>query len=87
MRRLPSSYNKHQISDAEIDDVIYGTIQPSVEIPLRPRDHGERVLYVGFSTARVGLVEIGVEEQDGELVVFHAREATKVAIQAFKEGR
>ena len=85
MRRLPSSYNKHNISDAEIDDVFYGVLQPSVEIPLQPRDHGERVLCVGFTSERICLVEIGLEEQNGELVVFHAREATAASVQAFEK--
>lgn len=87
MRRLPSSYNQHNVSDIEVDDVLYGSNQPSVEIPLQPRDCGERVLYVGFTSARIGLVEIGVEDQNGELVVFHAREATKASIQAFEKER
>jgi len=85
MRRLPSSYNEHNISDTEIDEVFYGLLQPNVEIPLQPRDHGERVLYVGFTSARVCLVEVGVEDQNGELVVFHAREATGPSIEAYEE--
>jgi len=85
MRRLPSSYNKHNISDIEVDDVFGEVLQSCVEIPLRPRDHGERVLYVGFTSERVCLVEIGVEDQFGELVIFHAREATAASIQAYKK--
>lgn len=85
MRRLLSSYNEHPISDKEIDEVFYGTLQQNVEIPLMQRDHGERVLYVGFTSTRIALVEIGIEDQDGELVIFHAREATAASIQAYKE--
>ncbi len=85
MRRLPSSYNEHNISDTEIDEVFYELLQPNVEIPLQPRDHGERVLYVGFSSARASLVEVCVEDQNEELVVFHAREATGASIKAYEE--
>jgi hypothetical protein len=49
------------------------------------RDHGERVMIVGMTSSRIPLVEIGIEDQDGELVVFHAREATKVSIKAYEE--
>ena len=91
MRRLPSSYNKDKISDAEIDEVFYGLVEESVEVPLISRNFGERVLYVGFTSARYVLVEVGVEDQNGELVVFHAREATAASIQAYenetKQGR
>ena len=76
MRRFPSSYNEHDISDDEIDEVYYGFIAQNVERVLAPRDHGERVLFIGMTSKRDVLVEIGVENQDGELVVFHAREAT-----------
>jgi S-adenosylmethionine:tRNA-ribosyltransferase-isomerase (queuine synthetase) len=85
MRRLPSSYNKHNISDAEIDEVFSEVLQVCVEIPLRPRQYGERVLYVGFTSVRMCLVEIGVEDQSGELVIFHAREATAASIQAYEK--
>lgn len=85
MRRLPSSYNEHNVSDEEIDEVFYGLVQPNVEILLRTRDHGERVLYVGFTTKRIPLVEVGIEDQDGELVVFHAREATGSSVKAYEE--
>lgn len=85
MRRLPSSYNDHNISDAEIDEVFYGLLQPNAEISLKPRDYGERILYVGFTSTRTPLVEVGVEDRDGELVVFHAREATAASIQAYEE--
>lgn len=84
-RRLPSSYNEDKISDKEIDEVFYGLLEQNVEIPLLPRDHGERVLYVGFTSARTPLVEVGVEDQNGELVVFHAREATAASIHAYKD--
>jgi hypothetical protein len=87
MRRLPSSYNKHKISDPEIDDVFNGVLQSCVEIPLLPRNHGERLLYVGFTSARMCPVEIGVEEQNGELVIFHAREATRASIQAYEREK
>lgn len=50
MRRLPSSYNEHNISDKEIDEV-----------------------------------EVGVEDQNGALVVFHAREATESSTKAYEE--
>jgi len=84
MRRLPSSYNSHDVSDVEIDEVFSEALQSCVEIPLRPRDHGERVLYVGFTSERVSLVEVGIEDQYGELVVFHAREATAASVRAYK---
>ena len=87
MRRLPSSYNDHNISDEEIDEVFYGLLQPSIEISLQPRYYGERVLYVGMTGARVSLVEIGVEDQNGELVVFHAREATATSIRLYEQER
>jgi hypothetical protein len=51
MRRLPSSYNNHNITDDEIDEVIGCVLELSVEISLMPRDHGERVLIVGFSSS------------------------------------
>ena len=85
MRRLPSSYNEHNISDREIDEVFYGLLQPNIEIPLQSKDHSERVLFVGFTSVGVCLVEVGVEDQDGELVVFHAREATGASIRAYEE--
>jgi hypothetical protein len=87
MRRLPSSYNQHNISDSEIDEVFNGILQACVEVPLLPRNHGERLLYIGFTSERVCLVEIGVEEQHGELVVFHAREATQASVQAYARER
>lgn len=84
MRRLPSSYNKHDISDEEIDEVYDGTLGENIEIPLISRNHGERVLYVGISSQRMSLVEIGIEDQNGELVVFHAREATGKSIEEYE---
>lgn len=84
MRRLPSSYNEDKISDNEIDEVFYGLLEQNVEIPLLPRAHGERVLYVGFTSARTALVEVGVEDQ-GELVVFHARVATAASCQTYED--
>ena len=85
MRRLPSSFNAHNISDIEIDEVFSEWLHPNVEIPLQPRDHGERILYVGINSSRMALVEIGVEDQGGELVIFHAREATKNSIKTYEE--
>jgi len=85
MRRLPSSYNEHKISDAEICEVFLGVLLPSAQIPLAPRNYGERILYVGFTTERVCLVEIGVEDQNGELLVFHAREASIASRQMYRE--
>lgn len=89
MRRLPSSYNKHKISDFEIAEVFSGLLQSCVEIPLLPRNHGERVLYIGFTSARTNLVEIeiGVEDQDGEPVIFHVREATAASIQVYEREK
>lgn len=85
MRRLASSYNEHNITDAEIDEVFYGLLQETLEIPLQKRDFGERVLYVGFSSVRPCLVEVGVEDQNGDLVVFHAREATSASAKAYED--
>jgi hypothetical protein len=87
MRRLPSSINQDKILDSEIDEVFCGSIVPSVEIPLEPRNRGERVMYVGISSRRVPLIEIGIEECDGELVVFHAREATGESVKTYKKER
>lgn len=84
MRRLPSSHNKDNVTDEEIDEVYDGTLCQSVELPLRSRNHGERVLYVGMTSTRTALVEIGIEDQDGELVVFHAREATGRSIKEYE---
>jgi hypothetical protein len=86
MRRLQSSYNEDHVSDQEVDEVFCGTIQASVEVPLASRTYGERILYVGFTSKRAVLVEIGVEDQEGELVVFHTREATQQSAQAYEEG-
>ncbi len=85
MRRLPSSYNENKISDEEIDQVYDGTLHSNAEIPLESRNHGERVLYVGMTSRRKALVEIGIEERNGELVVFHAREATGKSIAEYEK--
>jgi hypothetical protein len=69
MRRLASSFNEHNISDAEIDEVLTGLIDSPTEIALRPRDYGERVLYIGLTSKRMALVEVGVEDREGELVL------------------
>jgi hypothetical protein len=85
MRRLSSSFNKDNITNEEVDEVYDGTLCPNMEIPLESRDHGERVLYVGITSYRETLVEIGIEEQYGELVVFHAREATNKSIKEYEK--
>jgi hypothetical protein len=85
MRRLSSSYNNHNISDSEIDEVVYGHIHSSMEVPLERRDHGERILYIGITSERVALVEIGLEIQGDELIVFHAREAIAASMRLYEE--
>lgn len=85
MRRLPSSLNDHNISDQEIDEIFYGTVQPNVLIPLVSRNYGDRVLIVGVSSKRVPLIEIGIEDRNDELVIFHAREATQKSIKTCEE--
>lgn len=80
LRRLPSSFNEDDILDSEIDEVL----DTGIEVALEPRDHGERVMIVGFSSTRTPLIEIGIEDQNDELVVFHAREATPAFKKEFE---
>ena len=85
MRRLPSSYNDHKISDEEIEEVFFGLLLPNIQIPLLTREYGERVLVIGVTSFRLPLVEIGIEDRNSELVVFHAREATQKSVKAYEE--
>jgi len=85
MRRLESSFNEDNVTDAEIEEVYFGSVAQNAEVCLKPRDHGERVMIVGFTSTRLHLVEIGIEDQDDELVVFHARKATKEFIKKYEE--
>jgi hypothetical protein len=76
-RRLPSSYNEDNITDEEITEIEGELLMPNLEVGLKPRDHGERWMLLGYSSQRVKLIEIGFEDQlEPDPRIFHAREAT-----------